>query len=125
MTRQLLAGVAAVGLMSGVASAQTYPPAPPPPPGTIVTPAFPPAPVLVPVPVPSPSTSTTTTTVVPSPDADHSEVNVHKEVDRKGNTVIEKDIHREGVAGSTETHKKIETDRDGTVTHSETETKHE
>jgi len=96
-------------------------PAPPPPPGTIVTPAVPPAPV----PVPGPSTSTTTTTVTPSPDADHREVNVHKEVDKKGNTVRKKGIQREGVAGSTETHKKIETDRDGTVTHSETTTKHE
>jgi hypothetical protein len=61
----------------------------------------------------------------PSPDSDHREVNVHKEVDKKGNTVIEKDIQREGVAGSTEIHKKIETDRDGTVTHSETEKKQE
>jgi hypothetical protein len=52
-------------------------------------------------------------------------VNVHKEVDRKGNTVIEKDIRREGIAGSSETHTKTETDRDGTVTHSETETKQE
>jgi hypothetical protein len=34
MTKHLLAGVAAVVLMSGVALAQTYPPAPPPPPGT-------------------------------------------------------------------------------------------
>jgi hypothetical protein len=118
MTKHLLAGAAAVVLMSGVASAQTYPPAPlPPPPGTMVAPA-------VPV-VPVPGASTTTTTVAPSPDADHREVDVHKEVDRKGNTVIEKDIHREGVAGSTETHTKTETDRDGTVTHSETTTKHE
>lgn len=125
MIKQLLAGAAAVGLLSGVALAQTYPPAPPPPPGTIVTPAVPVPPVPVPVPVPGPSTSTTTTTVTPSPDSVHRDVNVHKEVDKKGNTVIEKDIQREGVAGSAEIHKKIETDRDGTVTHSETETKHE
>jgi hypothetical protein len=32
-------------------------------------------------------------------------------VDKNGNAVIEKDTHREGIAGSTETHKKIETDR--------------
>ena len=120
MIKQLLAGVSAVGMMSGIALAQTYPPAPPPPPaGTIGAPAVPVAPV------PVPGTSTTTTTVMPSPDADHREVDVHKEVDRKGNTVIEKDIHREGIAGSSETHKKIETDRDGTVTHSETTTKHD
>ena len=124
MIRQLLAGVATMGLMSGIALAQTYPPAPPPPPGTIVTPAVP-APVPVPVPAPGPSTSTTTTTVAPSLDSDHREMNVHKEVDKKGNTVIEKDTHREGIAGSTETHKKTETDRDGTITHSETTTKHD
>jgi hypothetical protein len=124
MIKQLLAGVAAFVLMSGMALAQTYPPAPPPPPppGTIVTPAVP----VAPVPVPGSSTSTTTTTVAPSPDTDHREVNVHKEVDKKGNTVIEKDIHHEGVAGSSETHTKTETDRDGgTTTHSETTTKHE
>ena len=116
MIKQLLTGLAAIGLLSGAAFAQAYPPAypPPPPPGTIVAPA-------VPV-VPVPGTSTTTTTVAPSPDADHREVDVHKEVDRKGNTVIEKDIHREGVAASTETHTKTETDRDGTVTHSERST---
>ena len=118
MIKQLLAGVAAVGMMSGIALAQTYPPTPP---GTIVAPAVP----VAPVPVPVPGASTTTTTVTPSPDGDHRETTVHKDVDRKGNTVIEKDIHREGIAGSSETHKKIETDRDGTVTHSETTTKHD
>jgi hypothetical protein len=46
------------------------------------------------------------------------------EVDRKGNTVIEKDVHREGIAGSTDTHTKTETDRDGgTTTTTETTTK--
>lgn len=51
---------------------------------------------------------------------------IHKEVDKKGNTVIEKDTNREGVAGSTETHKKTEIDRDGgtTITR-ETTTKQE
>ena len=38
---------------------------------------------------------------------------IHKEENRKGNTVIEKDTRREGIAGSTETHEKTETDRDG------------
>src|SRR5207302_10049267 len=98
MNKHLLAAVAAVALISGVASAQTYPPAPPPPPGTTVMPVVPLAPVL------GPSTSTTTTTVAPSPGGDHREVTIHKEVDEKGNTVIEKDIHREGSAGSAETH---------------------
>src|SRR2546423_13958582 len=109
MTKHLLAGVAAMGLMSSVASAQTYPPAPPPPPGTIVTPALPPAPVPVPVPVPSPSTSTTSSTIPRTPNAAHWQDTAHNQADKKGNTVIEKDIHREGIAGSTETHKKIET----------------
>jgi hypothetical protein len=107
MTKHLLAGVAAVGLMTGVAFAQTYPPAPPR--DTLVIPA-PPSP-----PVPSTST-TTTTTVAPNPDGDHREVTTHKEVDKNGNTVIEKDINREGVAGSTETHKKTEIGRDGGAT---------
>jgi hypothetical protein len=48
MSKQLLAAMAAVALMSGVASAQTYPPAPHPPPGTTVMPVIPPAPAPVP-----------------------------------------------------------------------------
>lgn len=110
MSKHLLAGIAVTVLISGIASAQIYPPAPPPPPGTVIVPAPPPPP-----PVPGAST-TTTTTIAPSPDGDHSEITIHKEVDRKGNTVIEKDVHREGVAGSTETHTKTETDRDGGTT---------
>ena len=117
MTKHLLAAVTAAVLISGVASAQIYPPAPPPPPGTVVVPAPPPPPV------PGAST-TTTTTVSPNPDGDHRETTIHKEVDRKGNTVIEKDVHREGIAGSTDTHRKTETDRDGgTTTTTETTTK--
>src|SRR5215472_10387016 len=106
MTKHLLAGGAAVALISGVAFAQVYPPAPPPPPGTLVIPAPPPPPIPG-------SSTTTTTTVAPSPDGDHREVTIHKEENRKGNTVIEKDTRREGIAGSTETHEKTETDRDG------------
>ena len=117
MTKHLLTAVTAAVLISGVASAQIYPPAPPPPPGTVVVPAPPPPPV------PGAST-TTTTTVSPNPDGDHRETTIHKEVDRKGNTVIEKDVHREGIAGSTDTHTKTETDRDGgTTTTTETTTK--
>jgi hypothetical protein len=96
MSKHLLAGVAAVDVISGVASAQIYAPAPPPP--------------------PVPGASTTTTTISPSPDGDHRETTIHKEVDRKGNTVIEKDVQHEGIAGSTETHTKTETDRDGGTT---------
>ena len=108
MTKHLLPGVAAAVLFSGVASAQIYPPAPAPPPGTVVVPARPPPPV--------PGTSTTTTTISPNPDADHNETKVHKEADRKGNTVIEEDVHREGIAGCSDTHTKTETDRDGGTT---------
>jgi hypothetical protein len=119
MNKHLLAAVAAVALFSGVASAQTYPPAPPPPPGTTVMPVIPPAPV--------PGSSATTTTVVPSPGEDHRAVTIHKEVDQNGNTVTKKDTVREGVAGSTETHTKTETDPDGgtTTTRSKTTTKQE
>jgi len=115
MTKYLLAGVAAAVLISGVASAQVYAPAPPPPPGAVVVPAPPPPPAMVivqPPPIAVPGT-TTTTTVRPSPDGDHRETTIHREVDRKGNAVIEKDVHREGIGGSTDTHVKTETDRDG------------
>ena len=117
MTKYLLVGAVAAVLIPGAAFAQTYPPAPPPPPGAVVMPAPPAAPV------PGAST-TTTTTVAPSPDGDHREVTIHKEMDEKGGAVIEKDVHREGIAGSTETHTKTETDRDGgTTTTRETTTK--
>jgi len=75
MTKHLLAGVAAAVLISGVASAQLYPPAPPPPPGAVVVPAPPPPPF--------PGTSTITTTVSPSPDDDHSETTIHRRLTRK------------------------------------------
>jgi hypothetical protein len=119
MSKHLLAGVAAIVLMSGVASAQTYPPAPPAPPGTTVMPVIPPAPV--------PGSTVTTTTVAPSPGGDHREVTIHKDVDENGNAVTKKDTYREGVAGSTETHTKTETDPDGgtTTTRSKTTTKQE
>jgi hypothetical protein len=109
MTKQLLAGVAAAVLISGAAFAQVYAPSPPAAPGALVVPAPPP------VPLPGPST-TTTTTVTPNPDGDHSETTIHREVDRKGNAVIEKDTHREGIAGSSDTHTKTETDPAGGTT---------
>ena len=115
MTKHLLAGVAAAVLISGAVFAQVYAPAPPPPPGAVVVPAPPPPPAMVivqPPPIAVPGT-TTTTTVRPSPDGDHRETTIHREVDRKGNAVIEKDVHPEGIGGSTDTHVKTETDRDG------------
>jgi hypothetical protein len=108
MTKHLMAGVTAAALISGAAFAQIYPP-PPPPPGTVVVPAPPPASV--------PDTNTTTgTTVTPGPDGDHGEITIHKELDMKGNAVIEKDVHHEGIAGSSDTHTKTETDSDGETT---------
>src|SRR5215472_5090342 len=113
MTKHLLAVLAAVVLTSGVAFAQIYPP----PRDALVIPA-PPTP---PVPVPG---TTTTTAGMPSPDGDHRETTIHRKVDRRGNTVTEKDTHREGIGGSTETHTKTETDRDGgTTTTRETTTR--
>ena len=86
MIKRVLAGVAAVVMMSGVASAQLYAPAPPP------VPVVPPAPA--PAPVPDATTSTTTTTTVaPTPE---------------GTEVTRKDVYQEGVTGSTETHTKTE-----------------
>jgi hypothetical protein len=105
MTRYLLTGVAAMGLMSGIAFAQTYPPAPPPTP----------APPLVGV----PGSTTTTTTV--SPTTDH-KTTVTKGVDANGNEITKKDTYREGVSGSTESHTTTATDPDGGTTTSRSKT---
>jgi hypothetical protein len=56
------------------------------------------------------------TTTAPNSGGDQREVTIHKEVDEKGNRVIEKDTRREGIACSTESHTKQETDRDGGTT---------
>jgi hypothetical protein len=110
MTKHLLAGAAAVVLMSGVAFGETNPPAPPP----SMHLAPPPA-------VYSPGDNNP-----PAAPGSH-EVTIHKEADEKGNRTIEKDTHREGVTGSSESHTKMETDRDGgtTTTRSKTTTKQE
>ena len=110
MTKHLLAGVAAFGLLSGVASAQTYPPAPP------SIPARPSVGI--------PGSTTTTTTVAPT--TGHT-TTVTKGVDANGNEITKKDTYREGVAGSTESHTITATDPDGgtTTTRSMTTTKQE
>jgi hypothetical protein len=48
-------------------------------------------------------------------------------VDANGNEITKEDTYREGIAGSSESHKKIETDRDGgtTTTRSKSTTKQE
>ena len=110
MTKHLLAGVAAVVLMSGVASAQTFPSYPPAPP--VAPPAA--APFTPPAPVPGLST-TTTTTVALTPGGDYRTTTTKKGVDANGNEITKKDTYREGVEGSTETHTKTETDPAGAV----------
>jgi hypothetical protein len=80
MIKQLLAGMAAIGTVSGVALAQTYISMSPPPV------AFAPPSVI------APRTPTTTTTAVSSPHGNQREVTIENMVDRKGNTGIEKDL---------------------------------
>jgi hypothetical protein len=110
MIKQLLAGVAAAGLMSGMALAQTYIPTSPPP-------SAPPA-------VGVPGSTTTTTTV--SPTTDHT-TTITKGVDANGNEITKKDIYREGVAGSSQSHTTTMTDPDGgtTTTRSKSTSKQE
>jgi opacity protein-like surface antigen len=112
MTKQLLGGVAAVGLMSSAAFAQTYIPTSPPP-AAVAPPA---------VGVPGSTTTTTTT----SPTTGHT-TTITKGVDANGNEITKEDSYREGVAGSSETHTKTFTDPDGgtTTTRSKTTTKQE
>ena len=123
MTKHLLAGVAAVVLMSGIAFAQVYPPAPPPA-YPVAPPPYPVAPqppaIIPPAPVPG---STTTTTVAPTPEGGYRSSTTTKGVDINGNQVTKKDVYKEGVEGSTETHTKTQTNPLGeTTTHSTTTT---
>ena len=69
------------------------------------------------------STTTTTTT---SPTADH-RTTITKGVDANGNEITKKDTHREGVAGSSESHTTTMTDPDGgtTTTRSKSPSKQE
>jgi hypothetical protein len=71
MIKQVLAGVAAIGTVSGVALAQTYISMSPP------AAAFAPPSVI--------ALRTPPTTAAPSPARDQGEVTVQKVVDRKGN----------------------------------------
>jgi len=110
MIKQLMAGVAVLGLMSGAAFPQTDPPVPP----------STPAPPSIGV----PGSSTTITTV--SPTTDHT-TTITKGVDANGNEITKKDMYREGLTGSTESHTKTTTDSDGgtTTKRSKTTTKQE
>jgi hypothetical protein len=73
MIKQVLAGVAAIGTVSGVALAQTY------------TSMSPPPAAFIPPSVIAPRTPT------PSPGKDQREVTIDKVVDRKGDAGIEKE----------------------------------
>ncbi len=112
MTKLLLAGVAAVAMMSGVALAQTAPP------GTTTMPVVPTAPM------PDAGSTSTTTTVAPTPEGGYRASTTKKGVDINGNEVTEKNTYRNGIEGSTETHTKTKTDPDGgdTTTRSTTTT---
>lgn len=102
MTR-LLSGVAAVAFMvSGAALAQTYPPAPPPP--------------LAPPVVAAPPAAPGTTVIVPKADGGLRATTTQHGVDMNGNPVTHKDIYKEGVAGSSETHSTTTTDPWGNKT---------
>src|SRR5205823_10396664 len=93
-----LAGLAAFGLLSSAALAQTYNPVSPPP-AAVAPPA---------VGVPGSTTTITTT----SPTTDHATM-ITKGVDANGNEIEKKDSYREGVAGSIESHAIKVTDPDG------------
>ena len=90
---KLLSSVATIAFIaSGAALAQTYPPAPPPalaPPYVTAPPAPP---------------SSTTTTVAPNADGGLRATTTQHGVDMNGNPVTQKDIYKEGVAGSSATH---------------------
>jgi hypothetical protein len=110
MCKHLLAGAAAFALMSSAAFAQTYIPMSPPP-------TLPPS-------VGVPGSTTTTTTV--SPTTGHT-TTITKGVDANGNEITKQDTYREGVSGSSESHRTTVTDPDGgtTATQSKTTTRQE
>jgi hypothetical protein len=91
MSKHLLAATTAVVMMTGIASAQTYP-----------RPTTPPE-------VPAPGTSSSTT-ISPGPDSGYHATTTQHGVDMYGNPVTRKDTYREGAAGSSETHTTTTTD---------------
>jgi hypothetical protein len=91
MLKRLVCGAASLMLMAGVASVQTYPPS--------TTPPEMPAPEMG---VPAPGRSTTT--IRPSSLAGWQATTTRHGLDKYGNPVTERDIYREGIAGSSESH---------------------
>jgi hypothetical protein len=80
MIRQLLAGVAAIGTVSGAALAQTY------------ISMSPPAAAFAPPSVIAPRTPTTTTTAAASPAGNQREMTIKNVVDTKGDAGVGKDL---------------------------------
>ena len=91
MYKHLLGGVAGIVLTAGIASAQTYPPS--------TTPPEIPAPSMG---IPAPGTSTTT--IAPSLNGGYQATTIRHGLDKFGRPVAQKDIYREGIAGSSESH---------------------
>ena len=97
MFKRLLGSVAGIVLMTGLASAQTYP--------LPTTPPEIPAPSMR---VPAPGTSTTT--VAPGLNGGWQATTNRLGLDEHGNPVMQRDIYRKGIAGSSENHETITTD---------------
>jgi hypothetical protein len=114
MFKRLVGAAAGMMLMTGLASAQTYPP-----------PTTPPE-----IPAPSmrvPASGTSTTTVAPGLHRGWQATTTRLGLDEHGNPVTQRDIYREGIAGSTENHQTYTTDPSsgGTTTNKTTTTKPE
>ena len=97
MFKRLIGGATGVVLMTGLASAQTYPPP--------TTPPEIPAPSMR---VPAPGTSTTA--VAPSLYVGRQATTRRHGIDPYGGPVTQRDIYREGIAGSSESHETFTTD---------------
>ena len=91
MYQRLLVGLTGLLLMTATAAAQTYPPP--------TTPPEIPAPMMG-----VPSLGTFTTTVAPSPYGGWNATTTRHGLDEYGNPVTQKDIYRQGIAGSSESH---------------------
>lgn len=92
MYKHLLLGAAGFVLIGGVASAQTYPP--------VTTPPEIAAPQMG---VPAPGRSTTT--IAPSLHGGWETTTTRQGLDENGNPVTTRDIYREGIAGSSASHR--------------------
>ena len=97
MFKRLMGGAAAIVLMTGLASAQTYP--------LPTTPPEIPAPSMR---VPAPGTSTTT--VAPSLNRGWQATTPRLGLDEHGNPVTQRDVYRESIAGRLESRETFTSD---------------